>query len=77
MDTTFTFRMSTKQRAKLRRRAKLSGKSEAEFLRDVLERELDDRPMGERIGHLAGTVSLKGVRLDPWRAQIKERNWRE
>ncbi len=36
MDTTFTFRMSTKQRAKLRRRAKLSGKSEAEFLRVFL-----------------------------------------
>jgi hypothetical protein len=77
MDTTFTFRISAKQRAKLRRRAKLFGQSEAELLREILDRELDDRPMGERIGHLAGTVSLKGVRLDPWRAQIRKRNWRE
>jgi len=77
MDTTFTFRMSAKQRAKLRRRAKLFGKSEAELVRGILDRELDDRPMAERMGHLAGAVSLNGLRLGLWRAQIRERNWRE
>ena len=77
MSTTFTFRISQKQRAKLRRHAKIAGKTESEFLRSLLERELDDRPMGERIGHLAGSISMEGIELDPWRKQIKERNWRD
>jgi hypothetical protein len=76
MDTTFTFRMSAKQRAKLRRRAKLFGKSEAELLRDILDRELDDRPMGERLKHLKGSLWLPKDN-DPWRKLIREHNWRD
>lgn len=76
METTFTFRMSAKQRAKLRRRAKLFQKSEAEFVREVLDRELDDRPMGERLKHLKGSLVLPKDN-DPWRKLIRKHNWRD
>ena len=76
MTTTLTFRLPTNLRAKLRQRAKLQGKSESELMRELVHRELQNRTMGERIGHLKGTLSLKGAKMDEWQKSIKENNWR-
>jgi hypothetical protein len=76
MTTSVTIRMSTSQRDKLRQKAKLLGKTESAFIREVLDRETEPRTMGERIGHLKGTLSFKGVKLEGWRKTIYEHNWR-
>jgi mobilization protein NikA len=85
MSARVTFRISDKQAAKVRRRAKLAGKTVSAFLRELLNRELDrdpvvrkldTRPMGERIKHLSGCLSFDPDG-DPWRKAIRERNWRE
>ncbi len=74
--TTLTFRLEAKQRKKLREKAAFFGKSESAFLRELLDRELDERPMSERIGHLKGTLSLKGKKQDSWGEHIRKQNWR-
>jgi len=76
MTTTLTFRLKAEQRRKLRKKAAFFGKSESEFLREMLDRELEERPMSEAIGHLKGTLSFKSVKLEGWRQAIRERNWR-
>ena len=75
--TTLTFRLKIEQREKLRRKARLLGKTESEFLREMLERELEDRPLSTGLGKLKGALSLKGAKPDGWSQVIRERNWRE
>ncbi len=76
MTTSLTFRMEKKQRAKLRKRAAALGKSESELLREILDRELDERPLSERIGHLAGSLSLSKENEDEWARHLRNQNWR-
>jgi len=76
MPTTLTFRLPAGLRAKLRQKAKLQGKSESELMRELVHRELQPRTMGERIGHLKGTLSFKGAKMDERQKSIKENNWR-
>lgn len=80
MDTsTLTIRLPKDQRAALKRSAKALKKTESEYIRDLLARDLDSRPLGERIGHLAGSVDssdLTGA-PHPLKEQIRERNWRK
>jgi hypothetical protein len=76
MTTSLTIRLDKKQREKLRRKAKVLGKSESSLVREALERELDSRPMSERIGHLKGILSSKAAKLEGWRKVIYEHNWR-
>ncbi len=76
MTTSITFRLPAQKRAQLRRKAKLMGLSESEYIRKMLDRELDKRTMGEKIGHLAGSVSLKGKKMDEWQKAIYKNNWR-
>ncbi len=76
MTTSLTIRLEKKLREKLRRKAKVLGKSESAFVRELVDSAIDDRPMGERIGHLKGILSSKGVKLEGWRKVIYEHNWR-
>jgi len=76
MTTTMTFRLPKKQRDKLRSRAKALGQSEAEVLRNILARELEPGRLGDRIGHLAGSVGKRLRPMDEWQKQIKKNNWR-
>jgi hypothetical protein len=76
MTTTLTFRLPAAARAKLRQRAKFLGKSESQLMRELVHREFQPRKMGERIGHLKGTLSFKGAKMDEWQKSIKENNWR-
>ena len=76
MTTTLTFRLESEQRKKLRTKARALGKSESEFLREILDRELEERPLSVSLGHLKGALSLKNKRSDAWRDTLRERNWR-
>ena len=73
-----TVRLDEALREALELRAKASRKTLSEVVRDTLREALDERPLGERIGHLRGILDIDpDVDLDdPWRRQIKERNWR-
>jgi hypothetical protein len=74
--TTLTFRLESEKRKKLRKKAALLGKSESEFLREMLDRELEDRPLSAAIGHLKGTLSFDVKSHDSLRQALRDRNWR-
>jgi hypothetical protein len=76
MTTTITFRLPAAKRAKLRQKAKLFGKTESEFLREILDREIDDRPMSVRVAKLKGVLSFKNIKMDARRQAIRDNNWR-
>jgi Arc/MetJ-type ribon-helix-helix transcriptional regulator len=77
MSATLTFRLSEEQRKKLRKKAATLGKSESEFIRELLDRELDEQPLGERTAHLAGSLPLPAGENNPRRVHIRNQNWRE
>ncbi len=75
--TTMTFRLPVAQRNKLRRKARLLGMTESELLRDILSREIEDRPMSKALAKLKGVMKLDYTKLDGWQKSIHENNWRE
>lgn len=75
MSTTVTVRLDEPLRAALESRAQATGTTISEVVRETLREALAERPLGERIGHLKGILELESGD-DPWRCQIKERNWR-
>lgn len=76
MTTTLTIRLDKKQREKLRSRAKALRESESELVRRMLYRELEPRPMGERIAHLKGALGKPIGEPDEWEKSLREHNWR-
>ena len=77
MTTTLTIRLEKKQRDKLRSRARALGKTESATVREILDRELKSRRLGDVIGHLAGTFVPKGPeKPDAWRDHLRKQNWR-
>ena len=77
--STLTIRMPQEQREALKRCASALKKTESEYIRDLLKRDLDSRPFGERIGHLAGSVDSNQSHGEhhPLKELIRERNWRK
>lgn len=77
MRTTLTIRADDKLRAALQKRAAIQGKSISEVAREILSEAVAERPLSERVGHLRGRLDLQsGGVSDPWREQLRERNWR-
>jgi plasmid stability protein len=76
MSTTITLRTDEALREALRQRAKAQGKSVSEVIREILENALAERPLAARAGHLKGKLQLPSSLDDPWRQQLRERNWR-
>jgi predicted DNA-binding protein len=74
--TTLTFRLDSEQREKLQRKARLLGKSESEFLREILQREIEERPMSQALKKVKGSLSLKARKPTGWRQTIQQHNWR-
>lgn len=77
--STLTIRLPTLQREALKRSAKALKKSESEYIRDLLDRDLDTRTFGERMGHLAGSLDSSNVpppEPGSFRDTIRKRNWR-
>ena len=72
---TLTVRTDKQLRRALERRAGSLGKTVSEFVRETLEDAVAERSLAERTGHVKGQLELPQP-AEPWRQQIKERNWR-
>jgi hypothetical protein len=51
------------------------GKTRSELVRELIDRGLEEQPLGRRIGHLKGRIALAAPRTALNR-RLKERNWR-
>ncbi len=76
MRTTITIRADLSLRSLLEERAEATGKTISVIVREILERALGERPMGDRIRHLRGTLARGRHRDDRWSRSIRARNWR-
>jgi hypothetical protein len=76
MTPMLTVRVDAEQRDRLRAIAAAQGKTEAELVRAMLDRELAGGPLASRVAGVKGAISLPRRPADPWRRQIKSRNWR-
>jgi macrodomain Ter protein organizer (MatP/YcbG family) len=76
MSTTLTIRANQALREALEQRAKTEGKTVSEIVREILEDALRERRLDAKVGHLKGRLELPSEPSDPWRKQIRERNWR-
>jgi len=76
MRTTLTVRTDEDLREALRQRAAAQGKTISTVVREILEEALTERPIGLRAGHLKGRLDRPTDDEDPWRRQLRERNWR-
>jgi plasmid stability protein len=76
MSVTITIRTDESLREALDERAAESGKSVSELVREILEEALVERPLQERVGHLRGRLVQRRAGSDPWRKQLRQRNWR-
>jgi len=75
MDKTVTVRLGRAQDAALSARARAQGKTRSQLIRELIDRGLEERPLGRRIGHLKGSLDVQ-VPKSGWQRRIKERNWR-
>lgn len=74
--TSMTFRLGSVTRGKLRARALRLARTESDLLREIIERELEEKPLAARAGHLKGSLSLTRQGGNSWRRAIRKRNWR-
>ena len=75
MDKTLTIRLGRAQDEALTARAKVLRKTRSELVRELIERGLEERLLGRRIGHLKGRLDLPSPKPG-WQQRIKDRNWR-
>jgi hypothetical protein len=59
----------------LTKRAKALGQTRSQVVRDLIEKGLEEQPLGRAIGHVRGRLKLS-TPASGWRRQIKSRNWR-
>ena len=76
MSTTITIRADESLREALEKRAAATGKSISALIREILEEALADRPFQVRAGHLKGSLKLSRTGSEPWRKDLRRRNWR-
>lgn len=76
MRKTITIRTESALRSLLEERAAAVGKSVSQLIREILERALAPGSVEERAGHLRGRLSLSRRPAEPWKARLRERNWR-
>lgn len=75
MDKTITVRLNKTQDEALTQRAKLTGKTRSEIVRELLSKALSDESIDERAGHLKGSLELKKP-ASGWAKHIRKQNWR-
>jgi plasmid stability protein len=75
-NTTLTIRTDSTLRKALQERAFAQGKTVSQVVREILEAALVEQPLAARTGHLQGQLELPAQSDDPWRKQMRERNWR-
>jgi len=76
MSTTITIRTDDPLRKRLEELAAATGRSLSQVVREILQNAVEERSIGERAGHLKGTISLPRGPEQGWRRAIRERNWR-
>ena len=76
MDYTLTIRLDRQQREALRKRARTARKTESEVARELLSQGLAMRADWDKALKLKGCIKLPKDFANPWRKQIRERNWR-
>jgi len=76
MSKTLTIRTDDALHDALARRAKDQNKTVSAVVREILGQALIERPLAARIGHLRGGMKLPQQSSEPWRQQLRERNWR-
>lgn len=76
MDTTITIRADEMLRQELEKRARALGKSLSEVVRDILSDAVTGGGFGERTVRLKASLSLPRRPVEPWRRQLRKRNWR-
>jgi len=78
MSSRILVRIDDPLRRALEAEARRSKRTVSAVIRDELRSAFSDRerPLGERVGHLAGVIDEPLDDDDPWRAYIRERNWR-
>ena len=77
--STLTIRLPREQRAALRRTAAALKMTESQYIRELLARDMDSVPFGERVGELAGSLDSSGVAVgneDSFREAIHRNNRR-
>ena len=77
MGTTLTLTIPTDEKLHkaFRARALLQGKTVPDLVQEILSEALQERPLGERIGHLRGQLHLQQD-SDPWREHLRKSNFR-
>jgi hypothetical protein len=75
MSKTLTIRLADAQDDALTRRAQALGRTRSDLVRELIERGLEEQPIGRRIGHLSGRLKLARPKAG-WRKRLRERNWR-
>lgn len=78
MSTMLTLTIPTDEKLQeaLQERAAMQGKTVPELAREILSEAMAERPLAERIGHLRGRLHLQKDTSDPWRAHLRESNFR-
>jgi len=77
--TTLTIRLQEGQRQALRRAARTLKKTESEYIRELLARDLASAPFRERVGDLAGSLDSGRLRdgdKDAFREAVRRNNRR-
>ena len=75
MEKTLTIRLAKSQDEALTRRAKALGRTRSQLVRELIDKGLEEQPLGRRLGHLKGRLDLPPPKSG-WRRRIRERNWR-
>jgi len=75
VDKTLTIRIDAAQDEALTARARALGKTRSELVRELIDRGLEARALGRRIGHVKGRLDLAAPKT-AWQRRIKDRNWR-
>jgi hypothetical protein len=76
MSSTLTIRLSEKERARLKRKAKSEKKTESDIVRELIA-GMDTGPRfdWEKVKHLAGSIKIDYGK-SPLARALHERNWR-
>lgn len=79
-DSSITIRLSARQREALRRKAAAMITKESTWVRDLIERDIGEELLGEKLKGLAGSVdsgTAREANAHPLARQIVERNRRK
>lgn len=75
MRQTLTIRTDEELRQALAERAAAEGTTVSEVVRRILRQALAEVPLAEKVGQLQGRLELPDDH-DPWRRELRDRNWR-